>query len=154
MSEFHTYSSWGRTRRPKSISTPGSASKPGGTLETPRVCAVVTDVAHFDATLAHATEGRNGYATENQRFLHVTVSGQNAQSVVVYVFHYATGKWSALMVNDGGGGFSQATATTAATDTAAAQPQTFIFEIAGADRVGFLGDGNNDPTVHATCSTF
>jgi cytosine/uracil/thiamine/allantoin permease len=114
----------------------------------------VTNAAHFDATLAHATEGRNGYATENQRFLQVTVSGQNAQSVVVYVFHYATGIWSALMVNDGDGTYSQATATTAVTATGALQPQTFVFEIAGADRVGFLGDGNNDPTVHATCTSF
>lgn len=153
-SGFHRYSSWGKTRRPKTISTPGAAAAPAGTLETPRVCAVVTNAAHFDATLAHATEGRNGYATENQRFLHVTVSGQNAQSVVVYVFHYATGIWSALMVNDGDGTYSQATATTAATATAALQPQTFVFEIAGADRVGFLGDGTNDPTVHATCTSF
>ena len=153
-SEFHRHSSWGRTRRPKTISTKANSVKPGGTLETPRACAVVTNVAHFDATLAHGTEGRNGYATENQRFLHVTVSGQNAQSVIIYVFHYATGKWSALMVNDGDGTFSQATATTAASDTAAVQPQTFIFEIAGADRVGFLGDGTNDPTVHATCTSF
>ena len=154
MSSFHTYSSWGRTRRPKTVSTVAKSKTPAGTLETPRVCAVVTNVAHFDATLTHATEGRNGYATENQRFLHVTVSGQQAQSVVVYVFHYATGKWSALMVNDGDGTFSQATATTANSGTAAAQPQTFIFEIAGADRVGFLGDGTDDPTVHATCTTF
>ena len=153
-SEFHRHSSWGRTRRPKSISTVGSASKPGGTLETPRACAVVTSIAHFDATLSHGTEGRNGYATENQRFLHVTVSAQQNQFVKIYVFHYATGKWSALMVNDGDGTFSQATATTADSATAAEQTQTFIFEIGGADRVGFLGDGTNDPTVHATCSTF
>ena len=146
----HKYTSWGRTRSPKALSQNVPAISRGATAAV--VAKVV--VGDLSDTLAGTNAGENGYVTENQRFLHVTVSGQQAQSVVVYVFHYATGKWSALMVNDGDGTFSQATATTANSGTAAAQPQTFIFEIAGADRVGFLGDGTNDPTVHATCTTF
>lgn len=148
------YDSWGRTRRPKAISSVPASKAPGGTLETVRACTIVNGAANLSASLDSGVEGENGYTTENQRFLHVTVSGQNAQSVGIYVYHYAVQIWSALMVNDGDGTFSQATATTAATGTAALQPQTFVFEIAGADRVAFVGDGTNDPTVHATCTTF
>ena len=146
------HASWGRTRRPKTISRSDTAAT--ATLETARACAIVTDAANFSAALNSGTEGQNGYVTQNQRFLHVTVSGQNNQSVIVYVYHHAVRLWSALMVRDGDGTYSQATATTAATATGVLQPQTFIFDIAGADRVGFLGDGTTDPTVHATCTTF
>jgi cytosine/uracil/thiamine/allantoin permease len=104
------------------------------------------------AALDSATEGRNGYATENQRFLHVTVSAGNAKSVIIYVYNYAVGVWAALMVNDGDGTFSQATATTAASGTAALQPQHFIFDIGGADRVAFVSA--DAPTAHASCSSF
>jgi len=154
MATYTTPSSWGRTRRPKTLSTVEKSKAPAGTLETVRACTIINGAAGLAEALDSATEGVNGYATENQRFLHVTVSGQNAQTIKIYVYHYAIQLWSALMVNDGDGTFSQATATTAASGTAALQPQTFIFEIAGADRVAFVGDGTSDPTVHATCTTF
>ena len=151
MSSFHTYSSWGRTRRPKTVSTVGKSAAPGGTLETARAV-TVSAVGNLAANLDSATEGRNGYATENQRFLHVTVSAAQNKSVTIYVYNYAIKVWAPLMVNDGDGTFSQATASTVDTATANLQPQTFIFEIAGADRVAFVsGDA---PTVHAACSSF
>ena len=150
MSQFK-HTSWGRTRRPKTISTVSHGSTPGGTLETARVV-TVSAVGDLSATVASATEGRNGYTTENQRFLHVTVSAANNKSVKIYVYNYAIGVWAPLMVNDGDGTFSQATASTVASGTANLQPQTFIFEIAGADRVAFVtGD---TLTVHAACTTF
>ena len=150
-SGFHTHSSWGRTRRPKTVSTVAKSAAPGGTLETARVVAA-SEVGDLAANLDSGTEGQNGYATENQRFLHVTVSAANNKSVKIYVYNYAIRVWSALMVNDGDGTFSRFTASTAASATAALQPQTFIFDIAGADRVAFVS--SDAPTVHAACTTF
>ena len=106
-SGFHTHSSWGRTRRPKTVSTVAKSAAPGGTLETARVVAA-SEVGDLAANLDSGTEGQNGYATENQRFLHVTVSAANNKSVKIYVYNYAIRVWSALMVNDGDGTFSQA----------------------------------------------
>ena len=147
----YKHTSWGRTRRPKTVSTVAKSVAPGGTLETARAV-VISTVGNLAANLDSGTEGRNGYATENQSFLHVTVSAARNKSVTIYVYNYAIRVWSALMVNDGDGTFSQATATTADTATAAAQPQTFIFDIAGVDRVAFVS--TDAPTVHAACSTF
>jgi len=150
MSQFK-HTSWGRTRRPKTLSTKSHGSTPGGTLETARAVAV-SAVDNLSATVASTTEGQNGYATENQRFLHVTVSAARNKSVKIYVYNYAIGVWAPLMVNDGDGTFSQATASTVDDETANLQPQTFIFEIAGADRVAFVSD--DALTVHAACTTF
>ena len=125
MSNFHTYSSWGRTRRPKTVSTLEKASTPGGTLETARAVAA-SEVGNLAADLDSGNEGRNGYATENQRFLHVTVSGANNKSVKIYVYNYAIRVWSALMVNDGDGTFSQATASTAVSACCRATSDVYI----------------------------
>tara|TARA_B100002051_G_C16503592_1_gene519187 strand:+ start:85 stop:486 length:402 start_codon:yes stop_codon:yes gene_type:complete len=133
------------------LSTVEGSAAPGGTLETARVVAA-SEVGNLAAALNSATEGQNGYATENQRFLHVTVSAANGKSVAIYVYNYAVGVWAPLMVNDGDGTFSQAAASTVATATANLQPQHFIFEIAGVDRVAFVSA--DAPTVHASCSTF
>ena len=145
------WESYGNTRRPKTVSTVEGSLLPGGTLETARAVTIST-AANLAAALNSATEGRNGYATENQRFLHVTVSAANNKSVTIYVYNNAVGIWAALMVNDGDGTWSQATASTASTATAALQPQHFIFDIAGADRVAFVS--SDAPTVHASCSSF
>ena len=131
---FHAHRSWGRTRQPKNLN--GAAS--------------TAQLAAPDGT--DPSGATDGYATENQRFLHVTVSAANNKSVKIYVYNYAIGIWAPLMVNDGDGSFSQATATTAASATANLQPQTFIFEIAGADRVAFVT--TDTLTVHAACTTF
>ena len=117
--------SWGRTRRPKNVN--GAQSTTHITSET-------------------------AYATENQRFLHVTVSAAQNKSVKIYLYDYAVQVWAPLMVNDGDGTFSQASASTVNNGTAANQPQHFIFEIAGADRVAFVS--SDAPTVHACYTTF
>ncbi len=142
--------SWGRTRSPKGISE-GVPDDYSNVKRSPSAVTVVA-VGDLSATLASTDAGKNGYATENQRFLHVTVSGADNKSVIIYVYNYASQVWAALMVNDGDGTFSQATARTANSATAEEQPQTFIFEIAGADRVAFVS--TDTITVHAACSTF
>jgi len=146
----HKYDSWGKTRRPKSIGRLQSAVPPMS-KETPRAV-TVSALGDLSATLTSTTEGQNGYATENQRFLHVTVSAAQNKSVAIYVYNYASGVWAPLMVNDGDGTFSQATCSTVNSGTTNEQPQHYVFEIAGADRIAFVS--SDAPTVHASCSTF
>ena len=87
---IHKHNSWGRTRCPKNIAGPHGSE-----------AAVV-----LVGTLTDATDG---YATENQRYLHVLVgNGANNNASVtgtrivsLYGYSYATAKWSKL--SDPGG---------------------------------------------------
>jgi len=79
-SGFHTYASWGKTRRPKNVN--GASS---------------TD--HAVSTTA--------YFTENQRFLHVQC-GSSANVTKIELYYHASGVWSTLHIDDGDGTWSQA----------------------------------------------
>ena len=82
-------------------------------------------------------------------------SAATAQDIVkVYVYNYASQIWAPLMVHGGDGNWYQASVETANQTNLYEQNQYWIFEIAGADRVAFVGDGTNDPTIFAACSTF
>jgi hypothetical protein len=78
-SGFHTYQSWGRTRRPKSIT--------GGDSTT------VTDCADLTAAAA----GTGVCITENQRFLHIATAA-GASLVNVWAYSHAFGVWSELKI--------------------------------------------------------
>ena len=148
------HKSWGRTRRPKAVSSVGASTPVYDTLETARAV-TVSAVGNLSADLSSATEGRNGYATENQRFLHVTTSAANGKSAKIYVYNYAVQIWAPLMIRDGEGDpitYTAATVSTVGSATASAQPQHYIFEIAGCDRVAFVS--TDAPTLHACCTTF
>tara|TARA_R100001015_G_C4598002_1_gene153087 strand:- start:675 stop:1109 length:435 start_codon:yes stop_codon:yes gene_type:complete len=138
-SGFHTYSSWGRTRRPKNLN--GASSTAVVTLHSTNSSAPTT-VAH-------------GYATENQRYLHLSILGNNTDNhLTVYVWHHAFQAWSKLtMPSDLDGTATDAlnvvqiTAPTARTN--------YILDIAGADRVAFVANGAATTfTLYAACSTF
>ena len=137
------YTSWGRTRRPKELNEQLPSSKQ--TARTVAVCAL----ADLNASLNDGTAGQNGYATENQRFLHVLVKTNNSKAVTIYGYNYAFGEWAPIYMHDGDGTFSAMTATTAS-DGAAIH---YIFDIAGVDRVAFVS-GDAPGTVRAACSTF
>ena len=147
----HKYNSWGRTRSPKELKE-GIPADYSNVKRAVSAVAKVASAGSLSGTVGSSTEGENGYATENQRFLHVTVSAAQNKSVKIYVYHYATQVWAPLMINDGDGTWSQAEAKTANEVTSNLQPQTFIFEIAGADRVAFVT--SDTVTVHASTSTF
>tara|TARA_R100001510_G_C7652834_1_gene210781 strand:+ start:1650 stop:2339 length:690 start_codon:yes stop_codon:yes gene_type:complete len=105
-----------------------------------------------------------GYATENQRFLHLMTAGANGAVANVWAYTYATGIWTELKRER----FDVATETEAsraaaepATDLAdvrtldsvalaAGAPQHLIVEVAGIDRLAF----NIDNTAYAAMSTF
>jgi len=126
---FGGHNSWGRTRSPKNLTgTQGGA---------------VTIISH-DATPAGVTAG---YATENQRYLHVTVdnaaTADPGQDIEIWMYSHASGIWSIF--------------TTLNCD-AITQNTTYVVEIYGVDRVAFVRDAgawDDAPTaVYAACSTF
>ena len=136
-SEFRRPTSWGRTRGPKNLG--------GGTGAT----------ASATAPTAAPTAATDGFATENQRFLHVLLDGVTDTSnlgLVVWAYSHAFGSWGKLTdVNN-----------VACTIANGASPQIYrVFEISGVDRVYLqsTSDGGDAPPaggdkVFIACSTF
>ena len=140
----HQYTSWGRTRSPKNLA---------GANETE---ITLVSVGDLDA----ATDG---YSTENQRFLHVLVTDRHDGAnlgVTIYGYNHAFGKWAALNTfGDNGAIAGTAVVVTVADSGTAVGSQTaahremVTIEIAGTDRVAFVGD-SDDVKCWAACSTF
>ena len=148
----HQYNSWGRTRGPKNIAGP-----PGTAIE------VMAEGDEPDGI----TGSDGGYATENQRYLHVTVEpgdgGAPGVDIEIWVYLHAAGIWSRLalqasptagvadrLTNVGAGLVIDCSGQTVDT--------TYVIEILGVDRVAFVRDGaawDVEPdAVYAACSTF
>ncbi len=139
-SEFHKHSSWGRTRSPKNILSQHRA----GTNAAGAALAVPTD---------DPTAVTDGYATENQRFLHVNVletTTTDTADFSIWVYSHACPRWYKLYVNDGSGGLQPATE-----QIAAGGKGHFIFEISGIDRV-YIEESAGSGALNAflACSTF
>ena len=147
---------YGRTRRPKAL-TNDSAITEKETAKT------VTPIlfAQLNDSLNDAVAGENGYSTENQRYLHLQITGDDdaAYNVDVYGYNYAFGAWAQLWVPVRG-----ATATASyklarfpTIDNATGGPRQVTLEIAGIDRIALVG-ANADQialiTVRMACSTF
>ena len=131
-SEFHRYSSWGRTRRPKNI-----AGADGTSVVDVATLAAATTITNAVTTPSKAKPSSGVYSTENQRFLHL-ISSNNGTVSNVWVYHYASGKWSELLI----GGAS----------VTLDAKKTKIIEISGADLVAL--NVTNATDVWAACSTF
>ena len=131
--------SWGRTRGPKTL-----VGVQGGEVD-------VVLVASLDAVT-------DGYATENQRYLHVMLVDKNASTaltVTLYGYNHAFGKWAplnavgtstALEIEVADSGVVEGSQT-------AANRELRTFEIVGVDRVAFVGT-TADVRCYAACSTF
>ena len=131
--------SWGRTRGPKNLA---------GTQESE---VDVVAVASLDAVT-------DGYSTENQRYIHIMLVDKNdgtSLTVSVYGYNHAFGKWAPLNAI-GTSTPMQVTVTdsgTAEGSQTAANRELVTFEIAGVDRVAFVGT-TADVRCYAACSTF
>jgi len=146
---FLKHNSWGRTRSPKNI------AGPHGTTVTANSAGDLTGIT---ATTA-------GYATENQRYLHVLLEDDNGgtlSAVKVYGYCHAFLRWFHLDQ-----GFEPSGANAAATQLEIVAPtdtgdapvndtpeerEYRTYQILGIDRVAFVG-GNN-VNIFAACSTF
>lgn len=144
MAIYTTPNSWGRTRSPKNL-----AGSQGAEVD------VVDPTTLTDAT--------DGYKTENQRYLHVMLVDKNNStnlSVTVYGYNHAFGKWAPLNtlgVETGVDG-TPVVVTVAPSGTAegsqnATHREMVTVEIAGVDRVAFVGT-TADVRCYAACSTF
>ena len=146
------HNSWGRTRSPKNI-----AGDPGTAV-----------VLESDTTnLKSGTTGYKltGYKTENQRFLHVLVTDANDSTnltVTVFGYCHAFQRWFELPQSfDPVGANAAPTAASievgdsgrAATAQEPSDTEYRVYEIAGIDRVAFVGN-DDDVDVYAACSTF
>ena len=148
----HRYNNFGRTRQLKNIAG-----------EHEREVDVVA-VASLDS----ATDG---YSTENQRYLHVLAIDKHvgtSLTVTIYGYAHAFGKWFPLETmpkaemtpSDDSVASIRTAMTVTAIDTGAdesaqtaAQREMATFEIAGIDRVAFVGTTAH-VRVFAACSTF
>tara|TARA_R110002110_G_scaffold115064_2_gene285316 strand:- start:339 stop:752 length:414 start_codon:yes stop_codon:yes gene_type:complete len=135
---IHKHNSWGRTRCPKNI------AGPHGTEAAVVLVGTLTDVA-------------DGYATENQRYLHVLATNgaaddasAAARTVTLYGYSHATAMWTKL--SDPGGALT-ATAPDNNGVEAVAGRYHQMFDINGIDRIAFVGVAA-DVKVWASCSTF
>ncbi len=147
----HIHSSWGRTRSPKNL-----AGAPG----TKITLSAAGDLLGITAT-------STGYATENQRYLHVLTEDNNAGTpgtIKVYGYCHAFLRWFELPQSFNQVGANSApTAVTIpapadsghadAADITPDEREYRTYEILGIDRVAFVGSTANT-SAWAACSTF
>lgn len=154
MSTTHIYSSWGRTRSPKNIT--GYAGQ------------AITALADT-STLVGITASTAGYATENQRYLHVLIEETNSGSdtdapvTTVYGYCHAFQRWFELPESfDPVGTNSAPTAISVDAVNSSTQPAAHVpssreyrtYQILGVDRVAFVNGTASTVNIFAACSTF
>ena len=142
------HTGYGRTRRPKAITNDSAVP----TKETAKAVTVVA-ADHLAANLDSADAGKNGYSTENQRFLHIQIENN---TLTLYGYNYAFGAWAQLYINIGVGDTETAEAAyVVATFGSIDGKKILTVPIVGIDRIGFVHDGTlNDMVVRAACSSF
>jgi hypothetical protein len=152
------YSSWGRTRSPKNLT-----GKQGN---------AVSLLANTNNLLSSfATYKTQGYATENQRYLHVLVTDANASgtpgAITIFGYCHAFERWFEIEAQTKGLRVAEAAANTAPTAASITASNTGdaenaqepndreyrVYEIDGIDRVAFVGD-DDESNVYAACNTF
>ena len=118
--------SWGRTRRPKNI-TSNDRAYVTGALSVDNL-QEHTPIGGFTAHPTGSALTHAGiYSTENQRFCHIMTSG-SATVTNMYMYNFAAGFWSELLTGSLGGAVVVGGTST---------PQYRVVEIAGADLVAF-----------------
>ena len=152
----HRHSSWGRTRSPKNLAGP-----PG----TEVACLTATD----DLRLSNSAYKTVGYATENQRYLHLLLedatTSDDPAAVTVYGYCHAFERWFEIPASfDPIGANSGPTAVSLdlgnvsrdVNDKVPSDREYRTFQILGIDRVAFViaGGTASHIKVFAACSTF
>lgn len=159
MATFTTHNSWGRTRSPKNLAGP-----PG---------TAVALEANTNNMLGSASGYKTvGYATENQRYLHVLVTDLHdtaPAALTIFGYCHAFERWfeisGAQERSDHVGGDATNDAPTAASITVADSGRAVtaqvpsdreyrVYEIMGIDRVAFVHADSTEVDVFAACSTF
>ncbi len=148
MADYYKATSWGRTRRPKTLANRNAAVP---VKETAVEVAVLATSGDLSDNLNSTTAGQNGYVTENQRYLHVYVKDGGTDAVNIYGYNYAFGKWAPIMEHHADNSGTRSIMNAAALSG----PAHYSFQISGIDRVAFVKSSTNPPDdVYAACSHF
>lgn len=154
MSQFKN-TSWGRTRSPKNL----VGNRPGQT---------VTLLANTnDLRLSNADYKTVGYATENQRYLHLLVedatTDDDPAALTIFGYCHAFERWFEIPASyEPQGGNSGPTAASldlgnssnASSAKVPSDREYRTYEILGIDRVAFVCSTTTQINVWAACSTF
>ena len=148
----HKHNSWGRTRSPKNLAGP-----PGTAVD---LLANTDNLRNSNSD--YKTEG---YATENQRYLHVLVTDLHdtaPAATTVFGYCHAFERWFEIPetnLHSGNTAVSGSTITIADSGRAVADQvpsdrEYRLYEIVGIDRVAFVHEDSTEVAVFAACSTF
>ena len=160
MAEFTKYNSWGRTRGPKNLAGANGTA--------------ITVLANTDDLLG-ITATSTGYATENQRYLHVLIEDSTTSddpgAVTIYGYCHAFQRWFEISAVQELSGLAPEdeevnvgpTAASIDIDNITRAPaaqvpsdrEYRVYEIVGIDRVAFVcAAAVAQVNVFAACSTF
>ena len=154
MSQFKN-TSWGRTRSPKNL----AGNVPG---------AQVTLLANTNnLRLSNSDYKTEGYATENQRYLHLLVedatTSDDPAALTIFGYCHAFERWfeipASFTPQAGNTGPTAASldlgnAGRASADKVPSDREYRTYEILGIDRVAFVCSTTDQINVWAACSTF
>ena len=154
----HQYTSFGRTRSPKNLAgVPGTA---------------VTLEANTDNMLGSAAGYKLvGYATENQRWLHILVTDLHdtaPAALTIFGYCHAFERWFEIAASTMDYPIAEAAANSAPTAAAIlvadsgravtaqvpSDREYRRYDILGIDRVAFVHEDSTEVDVFAACSTF
>jgi len=150
----HKYTSWGRTRSPKNIAGPH-----GTTVD---LLANTNNLRNSNAS--YKTEG---YATENQRYLHILVTDLHdtaPAALTIFGYCHAFERWFEIPesapfpvgdnTNPTAATIEVADSGRAVADQVPSDREYRVYHIVGIDRVAFVHADDTEVAVFAACSTF
>tara|TARA_Y100000310_G_scaffold338372_1_gene427832 strand:- start:873 stop:1328 length:456 start_codon:yes stop_codon:yes gene_type:complete len=148
----HTYNSWGRTRSPKNL-----AGSQGG---------AITPLADTD-NLQGITASTEGYATENQRYLHVLVEDAHdtaPAALTIFGYCHAFLRWFEIPesapfpvgdnTNPTAASITVADSGVAVASQVPSAREYRVYHIVGIDRVAFVHEDSGEVNIFAACSSF
>ena len=157
----HKYSSRGRTRQPKNLALhthAGSTAQPitYAHFKASGSVTVVTASTDLSDTLAGASNGTNGYDTQNQDYLHLCVRTTGSAGAVVDVYGYNRqfGQWGKLKTQQRTDQASfHASLLDVQVSGSPSSTHYVVVPIHGIDRVGFVCSSIQDVVIYAAGST-
>ena len=149
---FGGHNSWGRTHSPKNLT-----GTQGGKVTLSSA-----------GNLLGITATTTGYATENQRYLHVLTEDNHDDgapgTIKVYGYCHAFQRWFEIPESEAGGegqntanaasSFSVADSGRAPAAQVPSDREYRRYDISGIDRVAFVNADPTEVVVFAACSTF
>ena len=124
---IHRYSSYGRTRQPKSLGHSKRFHVTGS-----KDLAALNSIGQ---TTSSFTPANGIYKTENQRYIHIAASGSSSDVTGLFLYNHSMGYWHELV-------------TGSANSSVVVGPnQHQIVEIYGADFVALTGSHNGTYTI-------